>query len=81
MSARVDNGFMTKTMSLVRKDALVEARARPPHRGRRTHDEIVMEIARLDLQHEAGELPTDEWERRRAELRSRAEDRRAGVPG
>lgn len=54
-------------------------RARAPRT--RSHDEIVMEIARLDLQHEAGEVPGGEWERRRSALRAELDEAEAKVPG
>ena len=45
-----------------------------------THDEIVLEIARLDLQHEAGEISSEHWSHRRAELKSQLESGEK-VPG
>ena len=43
-------------------------RNRRPRRVRRPRDEVLREVAELDIRHDRGELARDEWKERRADL-------------
>lgn len=49
-------------------------------RSRPTREQLVKEIARLDIEHERGDLSTEKWAARRAELKAEVAARRKGTP-
>jgi hypothetical protein len=56
-------------LALLTRRAAARRRAAPPPR---TREALVAAVAELDLRHEAGEVDSEEWSRRRAELKARA---------
>lgn len=53
---------------------LLRSRRSKP-KDERTREDLLTEIAELDLRHERGEIDTEEWSKKRAELRNRISQR------